>query len=107
MSVAFSVSFDIRKAKWLEDEAKRLNIKRSQIIRQLIDEGLQYLNKKDSGGYAEINFLESSNEEIIYLMERCARVLEQRRREKESPSTISTNNNDQIVEESQIASAPA
>ncbi|MDG6998286.1 MAG: hypothetical protein JRN15_04135 [Nitrososphaerota archaeon] len=103
MSASFSVSFDIRKAKWLEDEAKRLNIKRSQIIRELIDSGVQYLNKKDSTGYAEINFLESTDEEITHLMERCARVLEQRRREKESLSTISTSNND-TLEKGQIAS---
>lgn len=113
MSASFSVSFDIRKAKWLEDESRRLGVNRSEIVRKLVDAGVEYLNKKDSVGYAEINFLEASEEEISHLMMRCSMVLKEKEKEKEQGAGLSTINNStnlndgRIVKDNQIVSRPS
>jgi hypothetical protein len=86
------VCLDSKKAEWLEEEAKRLNMSRSQIIRDLLDAGMRYLNKRDSAGYVEIDFLEASNEDLLYFMRRCANVLKERNK---SNIISSTNNRSQ------------
>jgi hypothetical protein len=87
MKSSFSLSLDSKRAEWLEDEARRLNLSRSQIIRDLLDAGMRYLNKRDSVGYIEIDFLEASDEDILSLVRRCANVL----RERKKMDNISTN----------------
>jgi hypothetical protein len=87
MKSSFSLSLDSKRAEWLEDEARRLNLSRSQIIRDLLDAGMRYLNKRVSVGYIEIDFLEASDEDIRSLVRRCANVL----RERKKMDNISTN----------------
>jgi hypothetical protein len=92
MKSTLPLSLDSRKAQWLEEEAKRLSISRSKLARDIIDAGVQYLSKRDSIGYAEIDFLQASDEEIIRLIRRCATVLKERKK-FDNPNVISTNNN--------------
>jgi hypothetical protein len=80
MKSSFSLSLDSKRAEWLEDEAKRLNLSRSQIIRDLLDAGMRYLNKRDSVGYVEIDFLKATDEELLSLARRCDNVLRERKK---------------------------
>jgi hypothetical protein len=98
MKSVLPLSLDIKKAEWLDEEAKRLNLSRSQIIRDLLDTGMLHLSKRVSVGYIEIDFLEASNEEILSLMRRCALVLKERKKAHD----LSTST--KIEKESQVSS---
>jgi hypothetical protein len=63
-------------------EAKRKNASKSPPPEQdFLSAGLEYLNKRDSPSYAEIDLLKASDEEIICFMEECAAALKEKRKE--------------------------
>ncbi len=100
MKSSFSLSLDSKRAEWLDDEARRLNLSRSQIISDLLDAGLRYLNKRDSVGYVEIDFLEATYEELLSLARRCDNVLRERKKMDNNSTNIKSQTHDHPLEAS-------